>query len=203
MKRLGFLGGTFNPIHIGHLILAEQAYSEFDLDKVLIVPSGNPYFKENIKVLQAEKRLEMCRIAVSDNAHFEVSDIEVRREGDTYTFETLEELHKIYPDAELYFICGADIIKQIKLWKHPEKVFKLSSIIAAVRDDCDILDLTSQIEIYKRDYDARIEIMHTGRMDISSTDLRLKIRDSKTVRYFIPDNVIEYIRKNKIYMDEV
>ncbi len=199
MGRCGVLGGTFNPIHIGHLIIAEQAYSEFNLDRVLIMPSGNSYFKENLQIPEGEIRLEMCALAVADNPHFEVSDIEVKRGGRTYTYESLEELHALYPDDEFYFICGADIVEQIKLWKYPEKIFAASTILAAVRDNTDEEGLMREVRQYEAEYDAKIELMHTGRMDISSTELRRRISENLSVKYYLPDGLIEFISEKGLY----
>ena len=199
MGKCGILGGTFNPIHIGHLIIAEQAYSDFSLDRVLIMPSGNPYFKEKLSIPEGKIRLEMCRIAVEDNPHFEVSDIEVKREGRTYTYETLEELRALNPDDELFFICGADIIREIRLWKFPKRIFSACTILAAVRDNTDEEGLLEKIREYEAEYDAKIKVMHTGRMDISSTDLRRRVSENLSVKYYLPDGVIDYIRESQLY----
>ncbi len=123
MQHIGILGGTFNPIHLGHLIIAEQAYSQFDLDKVLVMPSGISYFKDGQGVLPAKVRLEMTECAVKDNDHLEVSDVEVRRPGNTYTSDTLIELHKEYSDARLYFIIGADTLYDLDSWHEPATIF--------------------------------------------------------------------------------
>ena len=199
MGRCGILGGTFNPIHIGHLMIAEQAYSEFSLKRVLIMPSGNSYFKQDMDVPPGKVRLEMCKIAAGDNPHFEVSDIEVLREGKTYTYETLEELKFRYPKDEFYFICGADIVRQIKLWKNPEKIFQNCIVLAAVRDDTDEIKLCELIEDYKKSFSARIKIMHTPRMDISSTSIRNMIERNRSTKYYLPDALSDYIKKNHIY----
>ena len=199
MGKYGILGGTFNPMHFGHLILAEQAYSEFGLDKVLIIPSGNSYFKENTGVLPAGTRFEMCRIAIEDNEHFELSDIEVNRAGETYTYETLEQLSEILVGEELFFICGADVVSQMKLWKCPEKIFEKCSVIAAVRDNTDFNALSNEIKYYEDKFNAKIMIMNCGRMDISSTEIRKKIAYGLSVKYYLPDKLIEFIKSNNLY----
>lgn len=199
MGRYGILGGTFNPIHLGHLIIAEQAYTEFSMDKVLVIPSGISYFKENMHVPSGETRLEMCKLAVGDNPHFEVSDIEIKRKGRTYTYETLEELRKIYPEGEFYFICGADVLKQIRIWKNPEKVFTNCKILVSVRDDTDEKMLLDEIRGYENEYSAKIEVMHCPRLDISSSWLRDRIENNMSIKYYLPDSVIKYIADNGLY----
>ena len=132
--RIGILGGTFDPIHLGHLIIAEQARDQYALDKVLLIPSGHSYFKDNRKrkVLPAQTRLEMTRIAAGDRACFEVSDIEVTRPGNTYSFETLEELGRQNPDADLFFIVGADTVCSMRTWREPGRIFDACTILAAI-----------------------------------------------------------------------
>ena len=136
-ERIGILGGTFDPIHLGHLIIAEQARDQYGLDRVLLIPSGHSYFKDNReqKVLSAQERLEMTRIAAEGYAPFTVSDIEVNRPGNTYSFETLEEIAAANPGAELFFIVGADTVCAMSTWREPARIFNVCTVLAAMRED--------------------------------------------------------------------
>ena len=132
-KQVGIMGGTFDPIHNGHLTLAQKAYEQFSLDKILFMPSGNSYMKKN--VLDAQRRAHMVEIAIKDNPAFELSLIEVQRSGNTYTSDTLEILKTNNPDTHYFFIIGADSLFQIESWKYPKRIFDLATLICAVRDD--------------------------------------------------------------------
>ncbi|MCQ2513342.1 MAG: nicotinate-nucleotide adenylyltransferase, partial [Lachnospiraceae bacterium] len=132
--KIGILGGTFDPIHYGHLILAETAYDRFHLDKVLIMPAGDPYFKDLDKVGADLHRAEMTKIAIWDNPHFEYSDLELKREGNTYTVDTLRILHEEYPNDELFFIIGSDTLYQMEKWNRPEEIFSLATFLTSTRN---------------------------------------------------------------------
>lgn len=195
--KTGILGGTFNPIHSGHLILAEQAYSAFALDRVFIIPSGRSYFKNDIKMPGPEVRFKMCELACAGNPHFDVLDIEIKREGNSYTCETLEELKSMYPDDELYYIAGRDSFAELALFKDPEKIFSLAHIIATVRNDDKDLD-TLKIK-YESEFKAKVSILDMPRVDISSSMIRDHIAQGKSVRYYLPCEVERYITENRIY----
>lgn len=158
-ERIGILGGTFDPIHLGHLIIAEQARDQYSLDKVLLIPSGHSYFKDNRskKVQPAQVRLEMTKIAAGDYGPFDVSDIEVNRPGNTYSFETLEELKAQYPESELFFIVGADTICSMRTWKEPKRIFDVCTVLAAMREDqVDPDSFKKESLALGRDFGARI-----------------------------------------------
>lgn len=199
MKRVGILGGTFNPIHTGHLILAEQAMSQFSLDEVMIIPSGVSYFKRGIDIPKGEIRLKMCELAVQDNPGFRVSDIEIRREGNTYTAETLKELKEKEPDTEFVFIAGADILHEIGHWKDPQIIFENCKLLVAVRNNESKDDLKSDMESLKERYGADISILNTTNIDISSSMIRKLISERKSVRYYIPEALRKFILENRIY----
>ena len=201
MKKIGIVGGTFDPIHMGHLLLAEKAYSDCKLDSVYLVPSGFSYFKADKKVKDKETRLLMTGLAADNNPHFIVSDIECRREGNSYTVDTLEELYALHPDDELYLIMGADSIFEIETWRNPSRIFELAGIIAAARDDIDEILLGQKCEELTLKFGARIEVMNFPRVEISSTDIRNRIREGLSVKYMLPDAVYEYIDKNNLYKD--
>lgn len=201
-EKIGILGGTFDPIHLGHLIIAEQARDQYGLDRVLLIPSGHSYFKDNRsrKVQPAQTRLEMTRIAARDHAPFEVSDIEVNRPGNTYSFETLEQLRELYPSSELYFIVGADTVCSMRTWRAPERIFAACTILAAIREDqVDPEQLKNESEALARDYGARILPVEIPNIGISSTDIRERAAAGKSIHYLVPSALESYIIKTGIY----
>ena len=133
-KKVGIMGGTFNPIHLGHLIIAEEAFEAYNLDEVLFVPSGISYMKDPLEVLDAKKRVHMTGLAIEDNPHFALSTIEIDRDGNSYSYETLETLRKQNPNTEYYFLVGADTLFALETWKHPEILLPSCTILVAVRN---------------------------------------------------------------------
>ena len=133
-KRVGIMGGTFNPIHLGHLIIAEAAYEAYNLDEVLFVPSGVSYMKDQSEILDAKKRVHMTGLAIEDNPHFALSTIEIDRDGNSYSYETLETLRKQNPNTEYFFLVGSDTLFALETWKHPEILLPSCTILVAVRD---------------------------------------------------------------------
>ena len=202
MRKIGIMGGTFDPVHLGHLIIAEAALDAAGLDEVRFVPCGRPYFKDERcdKVSDAEDRLEMCRLAVNDNPRFTVSDIEVKRRGKTYTYETMEELKAGEPDSEFSFICGADSVVSMSRWYLPERIFRACSILAAVRDDeTDRKCFDTEIKKLHHEFGADISLLPVPNIRISSTDIRERIKSGKSVRYLTMTNVMEYIERKGLY----
>lgn len=197
ITRLGVMGGTFNPIHLGHLMIAEEARQAFHLKKVLFVPS---YITPNKDVCgaTAEQRLAMTRLATADNPYFTVSDMEMRRRGNSYTVDTLRLLKEIYgPSHSLYFISGTDTIHDLHNWNNPEEILSLCQFIGATRPDgSEQIDsiISSFGELGKN-----ILKLPVPTMEISSTELRRRIRPGLSVRYMMPSAVVEYIRKNGVY----
>lgn len=201
-KRVGILGGTFNPIHIGHLILAEQALEEYELDEILFIPTGKPYFKSASEVLDKKVRISMTGNAIEDNPNFALSTIETDREGNSYTYETLQILKKDNPDTRYYLILGADTLFQIEQWKHPEIIMSLAGILAAVRDDKSSEDLKIKADELEAKYDTEVHILRMPHIGVSSSDIRERIRTGKNVRYMLPDKTLEYIEKNGLYREQ-
>ena len=197
ITRLGVMGGTFNPIHLGHLMIAEEARQAFHLKKVLFVPS---YITPNKDVCgaTAEQRVAMTRLATADNPYFTVSDMEMRRRGNSYTVDTLRLLKEIYgPSHSLYFISGTDTIHDLHNWNNPEEILSLCQFIGATRPDgSEQIDsiISSFGELGKN-----ILKLPVPTMEISSTELRRRIRLGLSVRYMMPSAVVEYIRKNGVY----
>lgn len=199
-KKVGIMGGTFDPIHLGHLILGEKAYEQFGLDKVLFMPSGNPPHKRNREGRATlDQRIEMVRLAIKGNPHFELSLEDACEEGYSYTKETLTRLKSNHPDTEYYFIMGADSLFSFEDWREPDQIAKLAVLVTAVRDHVKMTEMKTQIAHLNRIFDADIRILSTPNMDISSQMLREWIREGKSVRYYVPYLVAEYIHEHGIY----
>ncbi len=194
------MGGTFDPIHNGHLVTAEVVRHRFDIDRVLFIPAGTPALKQNALVSEPLHRYLMTVLATADNPHFEVSRIEIDREGTTYTIDTIKALRAaVSKKTKLYFITGADAIFNILTWKEPERLLKICSFIAVTRPGYDNTELSKYIEHMKQEYNADIEIMEVPALAISSTDIRRRVAFSEPVKYLLPDTVEGYIRKNGLY----
>jgi len=199
LKKIGIMGGTFNPIHNGHLLLAECAKDEYQLDKVLFIPTGHSYLKDDEEVLEAAVRAELTELAIKDNPDFELSTIEIEREGNTYTYETLLELKERIPDCELYFILGADCLFSLDKWRNFRVIFENAVILAAIRDGFETKDFLDRAEYLKKEYNAKIKFVYLPQFDVSSTQIRDKIKDNKSIRYLVPDVVRKYITDKKLF----
>ncbi len=199
IKRIGIMGGTFNPIHQGHLLLAEQAREYCELDEVLFIPSGNSYMKDSSEILDGEIRIFMTAAAIEDNPSFTLSTMEMEREGATYTCDTIRDLREKEPFAQYYFIMGADSLFSMESWKDPGEIFKNCILVAAARDSRDTFSLTEKATELQAKYQARIIILPERKIDISSSEVRSRIREGKSVRYMIPDKVLDYISSNHLY----
>lgn len=199
MKKIGIMGGTFNPIHMGHLIIAEKAREQSGLDKVLFMPSGIPYMKDSRQVLPGKVRAQMTELAIRSNPFFDISTMEVEREGRTYTYETLETLRAQNPDTKYYFILGADSLWKIEEWRYPERIFAACHILAAVREEKTTEDMKEQIHYLEKIYDADITLLQTCRMEISSSIIRTFCKEGKSIRYLVPEAVCDFIIQNKLY----
>lgn len=198
--KIGILGGTFDPIHLGHLIAAESAYDAAGLDRVLLVPSGVSYFKKDKNVTPAELRFQMTCAAVEGNDHLEVSDIETRRPGNSYTAVTLQELHQVHPDDELYYIVGADTLVQMDTWKDPQIIFDNAVILVQTRkDEADEDLLQKEADRLRNRYGARIIILPARNIEISSTDIRGRVRNGRSIRYLVTLGVERFIREHGLY----
>ena len=193
MRKVGIMGGTFDPIHIGHLIIAEKAREQFHLDEVLFIPSGTPYMKNVDEVLPGPIRTEMTSLAIEENPLFSVSTIEIEKEGSTYTYETLETLHEKNPNTEYYFILGADSLFAMENWKNPEKIFADCHILAALRNDKNIEEMETQAAYLKEKFNADISLIKTGNIEISSSMIRELVKEGHSIRYLVADAVYDYI----------
>lgn len=199
MNKIGIMGGTFNPIHNGHIEMAKVAYKQFQLDKVLFMPSGNSYLKKN--VLEASHRVEMVKRAIKEYPYFELSLIEVERKGNTYTYETLEQLHKQNRNDQYYFIVGMDSFMYMDKWYKPEIIFSNATILCALRDNFESEDFDRKRNIYQEKYDADIQAIHMPKIEISSTMIRNHVHDHLPIQDFVPKAVYEYITKEKLYAE--
>ena len=199
MKRIGVLGGTFNPIHNGHLLLAETARQEWELDEVILIPSGCSYMKDPKEILPGAVRLEMVRRAAADNPFFQVSDLEVMRTGNSYTCDTIEELGRRFPGAQLYHIVGADTLFHMETWKEPGRVFSGSITLAAVRDGQQDAQLLCQAEHLMQKYHTRVYLLPSLHLEISATDIRERCQKGKSIRYLVPESVRLFLEQNGYY----
>lgn len=198
-KRVGIMGGTFNPIHIGHLIIAEAAYEAYNLDEVLFVPSGVSYMKDQSEILDAKKRVHMTGLAIEDNPHFALSTIEIDRDGNSYSYETLETLRKQNPNTEYFFLVGSDTLFALETWKHPEILLPSCTILVAVRDGVPMEKMQEHAKYLEEKFGGRIELLTTPNIEISATDIRNRLAANRDVKYFVPDSVLEFIQKKGLY----
>ncbi|MCM8780914.1 MAG: nicotinate-nucleotide adenylyltransferase [Candidatus Omnitrophica bacterium] len=186
--KVGILGGTFNPIHIGHLILAEEVREKLDLDRIIFVPAYLPPHKDSSCVISADHRYAMVRLAIRNNKNFSVSDIEIKRDGLSYTIDTIRELKKIYAKDELYFIIGSDLLNYLGEWKDLDDIMGMVKFVVATRPGYPLDKIPSHI--------SKISIRA---VDISAYQIRQAIRENKSFRYLVPEAVFNYINKKKLY----
>lgn len=198
-KKIGIMGATFNPIHYGHLMIAEDARNYCKLDEIIFVPSGNSYMKENAHILPGHLRLEMVKLAIFSNPCFSCSDIEIKRGGNTYTYETLSEFHQMYPKDELYFIMGADNLFSVERWKNSEQVLQSCTLIAASRGVVAFESLKKQAIHLEKDQNARVILLPERKMDLSSTEIRQRILKGQSARYMTPERVCDFIGEKQLY----
>ncbi|MFJ8041560.1 nicotinate-nucleotide adenylyltransferase [Kitasatospora sp. NPDC096147] len=190
-KRLGVMGGTFDPIHHGHLVAASEVASAFHLDEVVFVPTGQPWQKSDRQVTPAEDRYLMTVIATAENPQFSVSRIDVDREGPTYTVDTLRDLRAEHPDADLFFITGADALAQILSWRDSDELFELAHFIGCTRPGHILSDAGLPA--------GGVSLVEVPALAISSTDCRVRVAKGAPVWYLVPDGVVRYIHKRELY----
>ncbi|WP_069997944.1 nicotinate-nucleotide adenylyltransferase [Cellulosilyticum sp. I15G10I2] len=200
ITKLAIMGGTFDPIHIGHLVTAEEVRHEFNIDEVLFVPTGHPPHKSNINMTTSEHRYLMTVLATAANANFKVSRLEIEREGVTYTIDTIKEIKKVYGrDVRLYFITGADAIHKILTWKESEELLQICDFVAVTRPGHNTEELLHQIEELKRTYQTSIHFLEVPALAISSSNIRDRIHNMKPIKYLVPQEVENYIKKYNLY----
>lgn len=200
MKRIGIMGGTFDPVHNGHLLLGKQAYEEYHLDEIWYMPSHIPPHKKDHKITAGTDRIEMLKLALKDLPYCVVSDFEMRREGNTYTAHTLELLKEEAPEDQFYFIIGADSLFQIEQWYHPEKVMALTSFLVSGREYPGAeRTFEEQITYLTQKYNARIHLLHNDEISVASAEIRRRIAEGSPVSNDIPETVEQYIRAHGLY----
>lgn len=200
-QKIGILGGTFNPIHLGHLIIAQNALEAYRLDKVLIMPSGVSYLKDPNTIVDTNHRINMVRLSIDDNPFFELSTIETDRSGNSYTFETLCELKSQFPNNEYYYICGADTLFNIEYWKKPDLIFKNSTLVCALRNGINITELQNKANELTSRFGGKVVFLTAPEVEISSTSLRQMIKEGYSCKYYLNDKVIDYIKDNNLYVN--
>lgn len=199
MRKIGIMGGTFDPIHIGHLLLAQGAQELAGLDEIRFLPAGMPYKKADREILPAQERLHMVELALAECPGMICMDLEIRRAGYTYTYETLEELSRLYPADTFYFIMGADCLFSIEYWKRPELILKYATLIAALRDTVSEGEAQEKAKELEGRFGGRILMLKMPRLDISSTEIRNRIAEGKSIRYLVPEPVRIYIEEREFY----
>ena len=202
MKKIGIMGGTFDPIHMGHLLLAEWARDAGALDEVWFVPTGQSYMKSDRDVLPAMERLHMVRLAVEGNLYLKCCDLETLRDGYTYSYETMEQLNLMYPEDKFYFIEGADCLLSMENWKCPERLFASCTILGAVRGDVRMNELETKKEELKNRFHANIILIPFLQLSISSSNIRERVKEGLSIRYMVPDNVAAYIEEKGFYREK-
>ncbi|HHY13329.1 MAG TPA: nicotinate-nucleotide adenylyltransferase [Thermoanaerobacterales bacterium] len=200
MAKIGIMGGTFDPIHYGHLVTAEAVRSNFGLDIVLFVPTGRPPHKKTYKVTDSVHRYLMTVLATVTNPFFEVSRVEIDREGFSYTVDTIKELKEIYGESsDLYFISGADAILEIITWKRVDELLDLCYFVAATRPGYELKELDGEIDKIRNLHEKQLFSLEVPAMAISSTDIRKRVKEGRSIKYLLPESVEYYIKKNKLY----
>lgn len=199
-KRIGIMGGTFDPIHFGHLVIANEVLDQYNMEKIIFIPAGNPPHKKGSKASSFD-RYFMTNLATLSNEKFEVSNIELIKKEKSYTINTLIELGEIYKDAEIYFITGADAIIELPNWYEFNRIIKLCKFIAVTRPDYDTAEIERKIQDIIQKYEGQIEVLKVPMLQISSTDIRNRIKNKRTAKYLLPETVEQYILRNNLYME--
>ncbi len=199
MSKIGILGGTFNPIHNGHIMLAQYCKKELGLDKIILIPTYTPPHKVSNDLASESHRLNMCSLAIDKLEGFEISDIEIQRKGKSYTYQTLTSLKELYFDDTLYLITGADMFLTLDKWKNPEIIFQNAVISAVPRNLSDYDELSNYYDNVISNMGAKAEILNNAVMQVSSTFIRENIDNYNLIETLINRNVYDYIVKNNLY----
>ncbi|MCA9071090.1 MAG: nicotinate-nucleotide adenylyltransferase [Planctomycetaceae bacterium] len=199
--RLGLLGGTFDPVHWGHLLMAEQCREQCRLDQVWLLPAGLPPHKSDQTISTGNQRAEMLEFAVAGNSNLIVNRMELSREGKTYTVDTLAQLHQERPEDELFFIIGADSLVDLPDWREPDRICEYATVVAVNRGD---RPLPSREELTKHVGEtiaSRVELVTMPGIDLSATDIRHRVREGRSIRFMVPRAVEAYIAENQLYLE--
>lgn len=211
--RIAILGGTFNPVHYGHLRVAEEVREILDLDNVLFIPAFHPPHKEDSSLISPEKRLNMVRLAIEDNPFFDVSDMEIKRGGRSYSIVTLREIHEAQPETEINFIVGTDSFNEMTTWCEYEELLKLTNLLVVPRQGYPVKKVAEVLPvalarqfwydnekgIYANNFGRFIMYMGTTLIAISASDIRERVKEDRSLRYLLPPSVEEYIKAERLY----
>lgn len=199
MTRIGVLGGTFDPIHLGHLVVGEEARDRLDLDRLVFMPAGSPRLKEHEPLASAIQRLEMVRLAVGEGDDSEISTQEVVREGSTYTVDTIAELRQQYAESDqIYFMVGMDALEQFDRWKEPDRLLRMCNLVVVNRVGHQRVDVNDFVGRFP-EAGPGLTLLTVPRLEISSTDIRNRVRDGRSIKYLTPEPVVDYIERERLY----
>lgn len=201
--KIGIMGGTFDPIHNGHLMLGEYAYREFQLDEIWFMPNSNPPHKASESIeSQTKNRVEMVEKAIQGIEYFTLQRYEVDNTDVNYSYKTMQHFNQVYPEHEFYFIIGADSLFNMEKWVHPEILLKSCKMLAAYRDEKSTDEMLAQIKYLNEKYDAEIYLLNTPNVDISSSDIRRMIKEGTTIQGLVPESVFQFIEEKQLFRDE-
>lgn len=203
MKRLGIMGGTFDPVHYGHLVAAEGARYQFQLEEIIFVPTGRPPHKAPEKVSKPHHRLALTHLAINTNPFFAVSTMEIERTGLSYTIDTVRETSNLFPGAQIFFITGADAVLEILNWKNVAELLSMCFFIAATRPGYRLCSLKAGLPGFSPAQLERIIVMEVPALAISSTDIRQRVREGRPIKYLLPEPVENYILEHGLYQKQV
>lgn len=198
-KKIGILGGTFDPFHKGHFMLAKTAYEQFELDEVWIMPNGNPPHKKEIEQTEFDIRCEMIRLATAEEDYMKLCLVEESEEQYHYTYQTLEYFHRKYPEYCFYFIIGADSLNDFPTWKEPGKIAGLCTFLVACRDESGMKDIQEKIDTIRVRFGAKCRILNSPKVDAASSEIREMVLNGKNVSQYVGKKVSDYIQKHGLY----
>lgn len=197
--RLGVFGGTFDPVHWGHLLMAEQCREQCGLDQVWFLPAGQPPHKPGSAISTGKQRADMLEFATAGQADFRINEMEFAREGKTYTVDTLRQLHAERPEDELFFLIGGDSLNDLSGWREPDRIVELAIVVAVNRGDRPLPTQAELIDHLGPDIASRVKLVTMPGIDLSSTDIRRRVREGKSIRFMVPRAVEAYIAEQKLY----
>ena len=207
MKKIGIMGGTFNPIHVGHVEIAKASYEQYELDEVWFMPNHIPAYKSEKNIVSGSQRLKMVELAIMDYPYFNTSDFEIKREGKTYSYETFTLLKDMYPDYSFFFIMGADSLFYFEKWMHPEIILKYSTVLVAARDENGIDEINERIKLLEESFgNNNFYVVNCNSINCSSSKLREYLHDPDSdmmdyIKKYIPQRVLKYIEQNHLYKE--
>lgn len=196
--KIGIMGGTFDPVHYGHLLIAQTAADEFGLDQVLFIPTGKPPHKDS-GVTDSDLRCRMVQEAIADNPLFQLSRIEIESPRTSYTYETLEKITGQYPDTEIFFIMGEDSLKYFETWKYPQRICDLATLLIAGRDPVCENEMDQYIQEIRQRFQGKLYPLHSPNYSVSSNEIRRRVLENRSIRYLVPERVELFIRQNHLY----